>query len=697
MSAVASIVPCRSFRRASRAVLATVLFIFALVPMSSVAQQPPDLDSIRDAGAVRGFSVMLDPAARELHGAGWFRHDGAEAVDLSLSQGLRPDAVFDEGGNRLELGRANGRGHWQISGAAQAEWLQIGWRGELGSFRGAGRGGVGGRPLAGEDGAYLPGSSAWFPGLDGQSGASLIKVEVGAPYVAVVAGRLLAEEQGNSRYRARFVTEGAHRAPSLFAGPWEIQEKDHDGLTLRAYLEPDQRDLGREYMALSAQYIDEFAGVIGEYPFSAFAIVSAPIGVGLGYPGLTYVGRRVLPLPFFPVQSLAHEILHNWWGNGVLLADGGGNWSEGLTTYMADHTMANRHRENGGREMRRDWLRDYAALPEGRDFAIADFRSRRGDPSLIVGYSKSAYVFHMLRQKLGDDAFEDGLRRFWSNHRFAQADWPDLISAFERAAGRDLRQFFSQWLDNPGAPELDIADVGASPLDNGDYEVGFTLRQAEPAFSLDLPVDVVLESGERQRFEVQLTDPEQAFSLTASGRPQSVIIDPDSDVFRRLSRNEAPPILRDLTLQDEPLVTIAAGGDEDVEAMSGRLARRLFGGQGRIDNGETALLADEPFAVIGSTDAVAGLLEELGLDPQPPEMAGRGTASAWTMRTEGGNPVLAVSADNAEAMLPLVHSLPRQARQSWLVYSGRVAIGRGVWPAEDEPLSRDVPVQDQGG
>lgn len=671
-----------------------VLLVLLPVSLAVAAQQPPDRDDIRDAEAVRGMAVTLDPAARQMQGTGWFWHEGADTVQLTLAQGLRPHAVLDGDGNPLQLSRGDGRGQWRISGAAGVEWLRIDWRGELGSFRGAGRGGVGGQPLANEDGAYLPGSSTWFPALDGQSGASLVEVDVGKPYVAVVAARLLEEEVGGSRYRARFVTEGAHQAPSLFAGRWEIQQQDHNSVQLRAYLEPEQRDLGREYMALSAQYIDEFAEVIGDYPFSGFAIVSAPIGVGLGYPGLTYVGRTVLPLPFFPVQSLAHEILHNWWGNGVLLADGSGNWSEGLTTYLADHAMADRHRENGGREMRRDWLRDYAAMPESRDMALADFRSREGDPSLIIGYSKSAYLFHMLRQQLGDELFEQGLRRFWQEHRFGRADWSDLIAAFGQVAEQDLQPFFAQWLEQPGAPRLEVAQAMARGGDDGSYELRVGLRQAEPAFDVLLPVEVLLENGERHRFEVQMDRLEQDLVLTTPGRPEAVLIDPDNDLFRRLSPPEAPPILRDLTLVEKPLVAIAAGGDEEVEAMSARLARRLFNGQGRTENGELALAADEPFAVIGSTAEVARLLRNLGLDPQPPGMAGRGTASVWTMRTASGNPVLAISADNADAMRPLVRGLPRQVRQSWLVYSGGVAIGRGVWPAESDPLRKEIPVRD---
>ncbi len=651
------------------------------------------LDGVRDVDVVRGMSVSLDPARQEFTAEGWFRPPGDAPFSLKLSPDLAIRAAHAEDGERLNVIRTD-RGRWEIADAGAGDWVRIEWRGELPSFREARGSAMGGRPLAHEEGAFLAGSSGWFPEFDDQEGPSLVHVRVPEPYRAVVTGELLSEESADATYSARFVTEGAHRAPSLFAGPWQIRELEHDGLTLRAYLDPEQGEMGDEYLALSAQYIDEFSEQIGEYPFSSFSIVSAPIGVGLGYPGLTYVGRTVLPLPFFPVQSLAHEILHNWWGNAVLLGENGGNWSEGLTTYLADHAMADRHRENGGREMRRDWLRDYAAMPASRDLAVADFRSRGGDPSLIIGYSKTAYLFHMLRQELGDEMFRDSLRTFWDAHRFSAVGWPELITAFEAESGRDLKQFFEQWLERPGAPSLTVRDVKAAPGDNGGYRLDLRLSQEAPAYALRVPLEVLFENGERQRFHVRLDNLDKAVSLDVDQLPAEVLVDPDHDLFRRLTRSETPPIMRDLTLAEEPRVTLASGDNEALEEVGRRLANRLFQGNGRISNGGDAFSADEPFTIIGATDAVASLLEELGLDPQPPEIAGRGTASAWTQLTAEGQPVLAIAADNEDAMRPLMRSLPRQVRQSWLVFSGNVAIGRGVWSAEDEPLRQTVDRRD---
>ena len=61
---------------------------------------------------------------------------------------------------------------------------------------------------------------------------------------------------------------------------------------------------------------------------------------GYGMPSFTLLGQQVIRFPFILHSSYPHEILHNWWGNGVFVDYAGGNWCEGLTAYLADHLIA---------------------------------------------------------------------------------------------------------------------------------------------------------------------------------------------------------------------------------------------------------------------------------------------------------------------------------------------------------------------
>ena len=189
-------------------------------------------------------------------------------------------------------------------------------------------------------------------------------------------------------------------------------------------------------------YVDYFEKLIGDYPFSSFSIVSGPLPVGLAFSGMTYMGENVLRLPFIRFTSLGHEVLHNWWGNGVKVDYKSGNWAEGLTTYMADYAFSQERNMHNAKRMRAEWLRDYAALPPHRDQPVRSFISRSHDASQIIGYNKVAFIFHMLSNKVGKMHFKQSIRRFWGQHKFQTASWDDIQKIFEETSGLDLKVFF---------------------------------------------------------------------------------------------------------------------------------------------------------------------------------------------------------------------------------------------------------------
>jgi hypothetical protein len=74
-------------------------------------------------------------------------------------------------------------------------------------------------------------------------------------------------------------------------------------------------------------------------------------------------------------------------------------------------------------------------------------------------------------------------------------------------------------------------------------------------------------------------------------------------------------------------------------------------------------------------------LAQAGLPPRPASLAGRGSAQVWTVARDAGPPVAVVSAKDADAVRALLAPLPHYGAQSWLVFDGRRALDRGVWPA----------------
>ncbi len=535
-------------------------------------------------------------------------------------------------------------------------------------------------PFVGRLGAFLPGGSGWLATVDGGEQTYRVDVEVPLPYRAVVTGRLLAETEQDGLYRASFQSESTLEPPSLFAGRYVIDERIHQEVLLRTYFGADQAALSPTYLAAAAAHIDRLAGGIGPYPFAGFSIVAAPQPVGLGFPGLTYVSERILPLPFMRGRSLAHEIAHNWWGNGVGVDYATGNWAEGLTTFMADYGLAEDADDARAGAMRLEWLRDFAALPKERDVALREFTHKAHDAAQVIGYGKAAFIFVMLRDLLGDDDFSAGLRSFWQQAKFRTASWDDLRKAFEKVAGTDLAPYFSQWLDRAGAPAISLASAEASQ-DGQQHAVTVRLEQASPVYHLSVPVQIETDLGVSVH-RIEMTGPEAVARLNVAGRPRSVAVDRDHALFRQLAPGEAPPILRDVTLSANGTVVTAVGQDAAAEAAARALSGRL------MDKGTVgaAHAVDRPVLLIALDSTLDQALEKLDAGPVPAALDGRGSARVWTVRRQNGTAVLVVAGQDAPALEALIGPLPHYKRQSYLVFEGRKAVERGVWPADGQAL-----------
>lgn len=412
---------------------------------------------------------------------------------------------------------------------------------------------------------------------------------------------------------------------NFIAGPYVVEEEEFaPGQSLFSYFFPEDQELAAEYRRKTRAYLQRYQELIGPYPYRRYSIVENRLPSGYAMPTFTLLGQTVVRLPFITETSLGHEVLHSWFGNAVRVDYAAGNWSEGLTTYLADQAFA---ADKGiDAEYRLQQLINYQSYVHGENsLSLADFHwggehsDQSGRVRRAVGYNKASMVFHMLRQKVGDAAFYAGLRDFYKSMRHRQAGWQDLAASFAKTSGQDLEQFLSQWLDRNDIPRLRL-EVENLQEEDGRPLLSLTIRQLqEDPYDLTLLLEIQSEAGIRQQ-SVALKERETRLSVALADYPLTVVADPRYDLLRELAPPELPPTWSRFVGAREQLVVLPAAGEEELFAplvetlaemsiptkaatevtdkdMAGR-AVLFLGTQGRLVR---ALFADPDLAHLGFT------------------------------------------------------------------------------------------------
>ena len=538
--------------------------------------------------------------------------------------------------------------------------------------------------MSGKWGAVLDEGSNWYPRLPGLFSRFSITTETPNPFRAVTLGTVISEKTKDGKNRTRFEAKSPAPGISLFVGPWQMREKKTDDLSVRVWFTEKSMALADTYLEAARRHITAYARTIGPYPYGSFHVVAAPFPVGLGYPGLTYIGDTVLALPFIPETSLRHEVLHNWWGNGVAVDYGRGNWAEGLTTFGADYKRA--EEAGSGATMRLGWLLDYNALPPERDRAARTFITKNHDADQVIGYNKIAFFFHMLRLEIGKEVFERGVSRFWRENKFKTTSWADLRLSFEKETGQNLKPFFDQWLNKPGAARLVLVDAESMKSGNA-FETTFTLAGNEAGpFALSVPVSIITDGGP-VFFTVRFNGGKETFHLKTEKRAREIIIDPTFDVWRHLDPGDRAPIFRDVTLNGETRTVIAS--EEAVyreDALA--LAKALLDTNAREQNINVVPKAKTPLLVIGNEKAIGAYLKKHLPGIKVPETLARGDVRAWAQRNESGRSTVLIIAQTAQALKLAARRLPHYGRKSFVVLRGNDPAITQTLPPKDRSLRR---------
>ena len=237
---------------------------------------------------------------------------------------------------------------------------------------------------------------------------------------------------------------------------FRVESTEVDGVLVRSYWLAGDETTGRQALSTAAQSIELYNALYGAYPYGEFSVVQTDFYIGgMEYPGMVlidstlyqnYSSRPVLDL------VVAHETAHQWWYAAVGNDEVELPWlDEGLTEFTTQ-VFFEKCRGESYRDVYRqqiDYLADYRQMDADTDDTRADLPSYRYDNATSYSawvYDRTAAVLQALRAEVGDDAFFQGMRDYYTANRLGIADREALEDALEHATGRELTDWLTQEL-----------------------------------------------------------------------------------------------------------------------------------------------------------------------------------------------------------------------------------------------------------
>lgn len=372
----------------------------------------------------------------------------------------------------------------------------------------------------------------WLPTVDHPSDKATSELIVTAPdHYQVVSNGVVVEV--TSRGDGTTLTHWKNSVPiatwlfMLGVADFAVQQVDQfEGKAIQTWVARQDRDAGFfDFAEPTKKVLAYYTDLVGPYSYEKLAnIVSNATSGGMeaasaiAYSEASVTGDRSRRWQ----NVIIHEIAHQWFGNSVTQSDWNDVWlSEGFATY---YTLLFREHEYGHDDF-------VAGLKDARNRVVAfyqkdfDFQIVRpwienvDDVSGAMMYQKGAWTLHMLREKLGENAFNAGVRSYYAEYKDKSARTADFMRHMEEASGQKLDDFFTQWLFQGGIPHLE-----ASWQTKGDT-VEISLVQAQTKYLFSLDVDVALRYADGSTSKVTSVRP-----LGVSGARASVVLSAEKEV-----------------------------------------------------------------------------------------------------------------------------------------------------------------------
>ncbi len=394
---------------------------------------------------------------------------------------------------------------------------------------------------------------SWFPCKDHPSDKAMVSMTttVPEPLQVISNGVLVYEdvpETGLRRFAWRESYPIATYLISLAATNYvswseECAVTNGDPVHLDFHVFPQDRPAAEFDLARTCEMMDFMTMLAGPYPFTGekYAQVefkwvgSMEHQTATSLSPVVFTGNRRFEL------VVIHELAHQWFGDSLTPEVWADIWlNEGFARYCEALWIEH---DTGIRDYQ-EFMRQIGPLRHP-DLFVNDGVLIDPDPILpnTLIYDKGAWVVHMLRMLIGDDAFFGFLADYATAPGLAlgSVTLDDMVGFAETAAGRDLDGFFGPWLETSAVPVVSSLVFPAFEGPDPDQVIVFFTQHQDPLFEVAVPVVIYTGCGIQEELAV-LTGRFETFSWQAECQVDSVVVDPEGMVLMK-SWDTPPPVL----------------------------------------------------------------------------------------------------------------------------------------------------------
>jgi len=379
---------------------------------------------------------------------------------------------------------------------------------------------------------------------------------------------------------------------ALVVGEFVKIEEKYGDLPVQAYVHPSLEERAREYFKGTADLVKLYSKLYRtEYPWKgkyAQVFVQDFIFGGMENTTITVMTDRILADAFTrdearisEVRLNAHELNHHWNGDLVTCRDWSHAWlNEGGATYGEVEAVENIW---GVKE------RDYYAHGLAKTYFAEDRRYRRPivcntfrEPIDLFDrhlYQKGGMVRHMLRYILGDEGYYASIARYYADNAYKPVETIDLIKAIETTTGKNMRQFFDQWVFGAGYPEYKVGYSWDDKQKMATVKVSQNQKIEGDTGLFSMPIEMSFDfaDGSQKLVTVTVDDKEHSFSFHLDQKPKMFRFDPSNWVLKTLELDVPKGMLMHQVANDstvmgriyaaKALATKAGAGDDVVKVL----------------------------------------------------------------------------------------------------------------------------------